>query len=479
MRLPLLKSEDFIMTTEMLQVQDNQLHPVGPTPEEKLEQLERILHSRVLQGSESLVALLRYLVREEVADPGVQIRESTIAQEVFGCGSHFDSRTNSVVRVQTKRLRTKLQEYYETEGVSDRVFIDLPKGHYKVAFSYAPQKDETSFTQDAQAEAGAPPDPALSDVASTPPARKADVWKNVLILAIIILTVAVAVLASSIINLRKQTQEAVLPVGKEADLGFVWSPFLKSNAPTLTVLSNPAVYRFLNNSDPAAVSKDSLQITTEQAQMLGEVLKNKLVMKQNRAPRLVLSTANYTGIGEAIGLYHLTSLFKTAGRDLTLKQSRTISAEDLKNHSVILLGSAWVNDWVEKLPVKESFVYGVNASIENKDPQPGEEREYRPRYNEQTGEVEEDYALITVKPGLTGEHRLMILAGILSEGTQAAAEYVTRKDYLGVLNQRLQSMTGEGGPPNYYQVLLKVNVDNGIPTTVSILAIHTLKMTRD
>lgn len=477
--MPLLKSEDFIMTTEMLQVRDNQLHPAAPTPEEKLEQLERILHSRVLQGSESLVALLRYLVREEVADPDIQIRESEIAQKVFGCGSDFDSRTNSVVRVQTKRLRTKLQEYYETEGASDRVFIDLPKGHYKVAFSYVQQKDETSFTQDAQAEAGATPDSSPSEAASQTPARKADIWKLISIPVVVILTVAVALLALSNINLRKQAQEAVPPVGKETDYGFVWSPFLNSNAPTLTVLSNPPVYRFLNNSDPPAVSKDSLQITTEQTQMLGEVLKNKLVMKQNRAPRLVLSTANYTGIGEAIGLYHLTSLFKTAGKDLTLKQSRTISAEDLKNHNVILLGSTWVNDWVEKLPVKESFVYGVNASIENRDPQPGEEREYRPRYNQQTGEVEEDYALITVKPGLTGEHRLMILAGILSEGTQAAVEYVTRKDYLSILNQRLQSMPGEGGPPKYYQALLKVNVDNGIPTTVSILAIHPLKSARD
>jgi hypothetical protein len=462
----------------MLQVQDNMLHPVEPTPEEKLEQLEKILHSRVLQGSESLVALLRYLVREEVAEPGIQIRESTIALEVFGCGSDFDSRTNSVVRVQTKRLRTKLQEYYETEGASDRVFIDLPKGHYKVAFSYIPQKDETAFAQDAQADAVSLPDSSSSEIASQSPPRKADVWKNILILAVIILTVAVALLAFSNMNLRRQPQDAA-SISKEIDYGLVWSPFLKSNAPTLAVLSNPAVYRFLNNSDPATVSKESLQITTEQTQMLVEVLKNKLVMKQNRPPRLVLSTANYTGIGEAIGLYHLTSLFKTAARDLTLKQSRTISAEDLKNHNVILLGSAWVNDWVDKLPVKESFVYSVNASIENKDPQPGEALEYRPRYKEQTGEVEEDYALITVKPGLTSEHRLMILAGILSEGTQAAAEYVTRKEYLSVLNQRLQNISGDGGPPKYYQVLLKVNVDNGIPTTVSILAIHPLKATRD
>ncbi|HEX8185652.1 MAG TPA: hypothetical protein VF747_12890, partial [Blastocatellia bacterium] len=230
---------------------------------------------------------------------------------------------------------------------------------------------------------------------------------------------------------------------------------------------------------PASISRGSMPIGAEQAEMLGEVLKNKLVMQQNRTPRLVLSTSNYTGIGEAIGLYHLMNLFRTAGKDLTLKQSRTVSAEDLKNHNVILLGSSWVNDWVEKLPVKEDFVYGLNASIENKNPLPGEERDYRPVYNEKTGEVKEDYALVTVKPGLTDEYRVMTLAGILSEGTQAATEYTTRKEYLSVLNQRLQQAAVEGEPPKYYQVLLKVSVDNGIPTTVSILAIHPLKVTRD
>jgi hypothetical protein len=466
------------MTREMLQVQDNMLHPGEPTPEEKLEQLERVIHSRVLQGSESLMALLRFLVRETVADPDVQIKESTIACEVFGCGRDFDSRTNSVVRVQTKRLRTKLQEYYESEGASDRVFIELPRGHYKVAFSYIPQKDETSFAQDAQAEAGSPQGLSPTEIASQHQHRKADIWKIILIPSVLILAVAVTLLALSNINLRKRAQEAV-PVGGGTDYGFVWSPFLKSNAGTLTVLSNPPVYRFLNNADPSAVSRESMPISPDQVEMLGDVLKNKLVMKQNRTPRLVLSTANYTGIGEAIGLYHLMNLFRTAGKDLTLKQSRTVSAEDLKNHNVILLGSSWVNDWVEKLPVKEDFVYSVNASIENQNPLPGEEREYRPRYNEQTGEVKEDYALVTVKPGLTDEHRVMTLAGILSEGTQAAAEYVTRKEYLSVLNQRLQQISGEVEPPKYYHVLLKVGVDNGIPTTVSILAIHPLKVRRN
>ncbi len=73
-------------------------------------------------------------------------------------------------------------------------------------------------------------------------------------------------------------------------------------------------------------------------------------------------------MGEAIGLYHVTALFGSVGRCVLLKQSRTVSAEDLKSHNVVALGSVWTNEWSDKLPV-----------IINHNPQPGQEREYRRR----------------------------------------------------------------------------------------------------
>jgi hypothetical protein len=453
------------MIREMAQIQDRGARPASPTTEEKIEQLNRVLGSRVFQESELLMTLLEYLAHKSIDDPIGQVKEYTIALEVFGRDPEFDPRTNSVVRVQAKNLRTKLQTYYETEGKSDGVLIDVPKGHYKVVFSYIRPKEDS------------PPVTLPPEVEPLPDDRRADPARTVLIVTIIILSVIVSLLALSNVNLRRHTQGDPSP-DVEADYAVVWSPFLRENASTLLVLSNPPLFRFLNNSDSKVVSKESVEIPPAQAKVLAEVLQDKLVMKQGRAPRLVLSTSNYTGIGEAIGLYHLTDLFRSSGKALTLKQSRTVSPEDLKNRNVILLGSTWVNDWVEKLPVKEDFTYSVNASIENNNPQQGEEREYKPRYDERTGQVEEDYALITVKPGVTDEHRLMVLAGILSEGTQAAAEYVTRKEYVAELSRRLQQMSDEEGPPKYYQVLLKVAVENGIPTTVTMLAVHSLRVTR-
>jgi len=100
----------------------------------------------------------------------------------------------------------------------------------------------------------------------------------------------------------------------------------------------------------------------------------------------------------------------------------------------------------------------------------GEEQEYSPRFDS-TGGLIEDYALITVKPNISGKNTVMILAGIHSEGTQAAAEYAAIPEYLNNLNQHLLQFSD---PPKYYQALLRVAVDNGIPTTISLLSVHEL-----
>ncbi len=112
--------------------------------EQKLEQLEKVLHSRTLQNSESLKAFLRFVVEKTLDDQGVQLKEYTIATEVFGRNTDYDPRIDSVVRVQAGRLRTKLQEYYTTEGKGDSVVIDLPKGHYYPVFT-CPRPDAAFY----------------------------------------------------------------------------------------------------------------------------------------------------------------------------------------------------------------------------------------------------------------------------------------------------------------------------------------------
>ena len=300
-------------------------------------------------------------------------------------------------------------------------------------------------------------------------------WITIGSITVILLGV-IAALAISNIQLQKRVEQNSSPPLTEIQEE-VWSPFLASTTPTLIVLSNPPVYRFLNSMDPPYLVERSVPLTPEQAKTLSDRLGETFITKNNPTPKLIISADEFTGVGEAIGLHLITDLFRKSGKSLVLKQSRTVSSEDLKNQNVVMLGSVWVNEWTVKLPIKDEFFYTSRATIENHNPQTGEESEYQPKFDN-NGRLIEDYALITLKPNILEKNSVMILAGIHSEGTQAAAEYVTSADYLNTLNQRLRALDTGDEPPKYFQMLLRVAVDNGIPTTITPIAFHALHSQR-
>ncbi|HVF55873.1 MAG TPA: hypothetical protein VM934_06960 [Pyrinomonadaceae bacterium] len=453
--------------------------------EQKLDQLEKVLQSRALQNSESLKAFLRFVVEKTIENQEVQLKEYTIATEVFGRNSDYDSRIDSVVRVQAGRLRTKLQEYYATDGKSDQIIIDLPKGHYHPVFNYTcpDLKPETAPAQTLptheETTNGHARTHATKDDSSThAPLVKRGSRGLPLILGGVIVLLCVALLALYLSNreLRRQQTARVAHSFSGDEFKAVWGPFLDDPEAPLLVLSNPAVYRFVNKSDPPALTHRAIELNAEQAHAMSVApeFRGQYLPDGERPPQLIPSLGMYTGMGEAIGLHRLTDLFRSSNKDIQLKQSRQVSAADLKYRNVILLGSIYVNEWSRKLPTDESFVYTFSATIENRRPAAGEEREYKPQFNEQTGALLVDYALITVKPNVSGEHAVMTLAGIYSEGTEAAAEFVTTKNHLAVLAERLRQLGGQGEIPKYYQALLKVGVENGTPTTITLVALHTL-----
>ncbi len=453
--------------------------------EQKLEQLERVLQSRTLQNSESLKAFLRFVVEKTVDDEGALLKEYTIATEVFGRNDDYDPRIDSVVRVQAGRLRTKLHEYYTTEGKGDQIVIDLPKGHYHPVFS-CPHPESVPEV------APVAPDPTNGAASNGhPTAAAADAHPPVkvnaakggsravilLLCALVVLLGAVAlVLYFSNRELRRQatTPSAADPLLSSEDFKAVWGPFIDDPEPPLLVLSNPTVYRFLNAADPLPLARRAVPMTPEQIRALADAPEFKGQWAGGETPHLIPSLGMYTGMGEAIGVYRLTDLLRASNKTILLRQSRHVNAADLKYRNIILLGSIYVNEWTRKLPSIENFNYTFNATIENRDPLAGEERVYRPQFDEQTGALEVDYALITVKPNVSGEHAVMTLAGIFSEGTEAAAEFITTRNHLAVLGQRLRQLGGQNPPPKYYQALLKVEVENGTPTKISLLSLRSL-----
>ena len=98
-------------------------------------QLDRILTSDVFARSRQLRRFLSFVVEQSLAGQGRSLKEAVLAHELYGKGTDFDGGTDPVVRVDARRLRDKLREYY-ARG-SDPIVISLPKGSYAPVFEAA------------------------------------------------------------------------------------------------------------------------------------------------------------------------------------------------------------------------------------------------------------------------------------------------------------------------------------------------------
>jgi len=98
------------------------------------QQLSRILSSKTFSQVERLKRFVSFIVGETMGGRGGELKEYVIGVQVFGKEASFDPRTDPIVRVQARRLRTRLDRYYRDEGNSDELIIDLPKGGYAPVF---------------------------------------------------------------------------------------------------------------------------------------------------------------------------------------------------------------------------------------------------------------------------------------------------------------------------------------------------------
>ena len=106
-----------------------------PSADNVRNQLERVLASHVLAGSGQLQRLLRLVVERTLDGQPSLLKEYNLGLEVFQRPPDYDPKIDPIVRVQARRLRAKLDEYYASEGADDPLLIQIPKGAYTPVFA--------------------------------------------------------------------------------------------------------------------------------------------------------------------------------------------------------------------------------------------------------------------------------------------------------------------------------------------------------
>lgn len=400
-------------------------------------EIDKLLSSHALHGSESLCKLLRYLADHALDHPGAAPKEYQIATEVFGRPSNFDPHLDSTVRVQAGRLRGKLAEYYATEGAEDSILVDFPRGTYALAFH--------ARTAGTGRNHGSGLHESASDVGQT--SRK---WLAAVILLSVILSAVVAVAMDRFLNRR--TAEARLDTESPevaTVLRVFWKGFLTAPQEPWVIFSNAA---FVGQPDSGMRYYKSAR--DGQAHILD----------------------HYTGVGEVLAVHALDNVFVKLHQPIRVKRGSLFSLDDAKNNDLIFIGSPSENLTLLEIPSTKEFVFRQiasgprtgNVEIVNVHPGADEPKSFLATPSDET--LADDYSVVALVKGLNPSRSELILAGTTTIGTQAAVEYVCQPDYLQQLLLRLSvSNSGELKP---FEAVIHVKVTRGVPVGSELVALR-------
>jgi serine/threonine-protein kinase len=102
-------------------------------------QVDRIAASAPFAESERLRRFLVFTTEASLSGDAASLKEYVLGREVFERDGDYDPRLDPIVRVEARRLRAKLSQYYNGPGRKERLRIEYPKGGYAPLFVNAPK----------------------------------------------------------------------------------------------------------------------------------------------------------------------------------------------------------------------------------------------------------------------------------------------------------------------------------------------------
>ncbi|MCU1236290.1 MAG: hypothetical protein JWP63_4257 [Candidatus Solibacter sp.] len=394
--------------------------------------LDQLLLSKTFSRSGQLRRLILYLRDAAIsADPSVW-SETAIGANAFG-RKDFNPKLDTIVRVEMRRLRQKLDEYYAGEGQSQPYRLRFERNTYRP-----------------YVEPYVPPPPNLAPAVEPgpPPVPRDRFWSGVLSGAG---ALALVVLAAALVW-RATRPSGLAPI--ELISSPVWTGFRSTNV--VVAVGTPLFFRSKQGFERnyhANVPED-LEIA------------DKLPLHHPAFPVWNL-WAPFDDIGAAVNLDRfLRSLHSTA----TFVSARSLSAGGLSGRRVIIMGQPRTAPLLIDLFADLNFRPPVHvtgekfAGIVNAEPRPGEFARYPLSTNTlmmDSDESNPDFAVVTSIHLPNGGEVL----NVFGDRAQTGA-YITRKLTEPVFVSELDSRVFDRTRPAHQsaQIVFRVDYSRGVPT---------------
>ncbi len=384
------------------------------------EQADRILSSPIFRNSRRNSSLLKHVVDRALEGRSDELKERNIGIDVFGRAADYDTNTDHVVRSVAGEVRRRLAQYYMESGHETELRIDLQAGSYIPQFRRLAERPVFSSNTPA----------GQVDVFSPAPAREVRLLgrKGYLAAAgVVVLAVAALVFATWF-------------AGPSNAFMRFWSPLLSA--------ANPALLCFGGGGQDNPASEANLALTVSEFEHLPFRRMHALdaiaaadvagLLQANRKPYRIVNRAGAT------------------------------SFRDLQSGPFVLVGGM-NNPWTLRLTngLRFTFERQVNGARVADKQNPGN-TSWSVDVKTPVAQFTRDYAIVSRIRDPKTEQPVVIVAGILSWGTLAAGEFVSKPEDL----EKLERLAPPHWERKNLQVVLATDVIRGSSGPPTVLAAH-------
>ncbi len=405
------------------------------SPEQIRISLERVLASEQFASSAQLSRFLRYIVDNGQPGGARLLKESFVAAAVFNRGPSYDPKTDPIVRVEARRLRARLDAYYQNGATSDPVRISLPKGGYAPAFEFR----ETAIPQTSNAD----PVSGRRVIFPVPAA----------FLMVVVVVVALAATAGVWYFSWSFSRS---PVSR------FWTSLFGGERPVLLIPADSGLVMLQNLARLPVSLQD----------YISGGYRTRLAAHAPFDPETVmnLTARRYTSIADLEFAAGLARRPEAAGLPPRIRYARDVRIEDLRGDSVILLGARQSNPWVGLSESEATFRIDDDErtsalTLVNLKPQPGELPEITLTPEEMRREI---YGIVTYHRNRERSGFVLVVAGMSLAGTEAAANFLLDDAKLTPWLQKAES----GGRIPEFDLLLRGRNLGGSAPSADVIAFH-------
>ena len=246
--------------------------------------------------------MLRHVVEETLAGRQDGLKEYSLGLAVFHRAPDYDPRNDAIVRVQASQLRKRLASYYEHEGSSSTLHIDLPRGGYVPAFHEAQPQLQAI-----------PPEPPIA--APPPTVRRWRVFSAGVTVGALF---AVGVLLLSGRRQDRPPQHAPA----------LWGAFVASPAETIVSFGVPLFYSGGGYFVRDTRVNDPGQMPSERYREIARALGTPVYPQEDI----------YTGIGDMVGTHEVIRWLNRFGVKTRLANSHYLGHSDILGKNLAVRG---------------------------------------------------------------------------------------------------------------------------------------------